>query len=87
MEVKSFPMPRNLVERAGKREEGEHQRWTLKLPGIVEGLEHRWSLRLGEPYQPGGQTAWVAPARTVASDDLRWDTMRGLPATRADSTR
>jgi streptomycin 6-kinase len=70
MAVTSFPMPRNLVERAGKREEGEHRRWTLKLPGIVEGLELRWSLRLGEPYQPGGQTAWVAPARTVASDDL-----------------
>ena len=22
-----------------------------------------WSLRVGEPFQPGGQTAWVAPAR------------------------
>ena len=49
---------------------GERQRWMLKLPGIVESLTHLWSLNLGEPYQPGGQTAWVAPARTEARDDL-----------------
>ena len=31
-------------------------------PTIGEAVE-KWSLTVGEPYQPGGHTAWVAPAR------------------------
>jgi streptomycin 6-kinase len=40
------------------------------LPGMVSDLELHWSLRVGEPFQPGGQTAWVAPARTEVGGDL-----------------
>jgi streptomycin 6-kinase len=29
-----------------------------------------WALELGEPYVPGGQCAWVAPARDPAGDQL-----------------
>jgi streptomycin 6-kinase len=28
-----------------------------------------WSLTVGEPFQPGGQTAWVAPAWTASARD------------------
>jgi streptomycin 6-kinase len=39
------------------------------LPATVKILQERWSLDLGEPFQPGGQTAWVAPARRSADGD------------------
>ena len=32
---------------------------------VVRELEGRWSLTAGEPFQPGGQTAWVAPVRAA----------------------
>jgi streptomycin 6-kinase len=36
--------------------------WVSELPEVVRTLEERWSLRVGEPFEPGGRTAWVAPA-------------------------
>ena len=33
-------------------------------------LAERWSLRLGQPYQPGGRCAWVAPVRDAGGRDL-----------------
>jgi streptomycin 6-kinase len=40
------------------------------LPGVVAIFAGRWSLRLGSPYQPGGRSAWVAPARDRTGRDL-----------------
>ena len=60
-------MPRNLVEAA---ERDARQSWMATLPATVKMLQERWSLKVGEPYQPGGQTAWVAPARNDAGGDL-----------------
>jgi len=40
------------------------------LPETVHALAERWSLQIGEPFQPGGQTAWVAPVRTATDADL-----------------
>ncbi len=56
-------MPDNLAAAAigDGREE-----WLERLPGFVEALATRWSLRVGPPFQPGGQTAWVAPAEDSA---------------------
>ena len=53
----------NLVESIGKYGPAERRAWLKALPEIVPVLADRWSLRLGPPFQPGGQTAWVAPAR------------------------
>jgi streptomycin 6-kinase len=39
--------------------------WRARLPRMVAGLADRWSLRLGEPFLPGGSCSWVAPARTA----------------------
>jgi streptomycin 6-kinase len=36
----------------------------------VRELAQRWSLRLGEPYQPGGQCSWVAPVRDAGGREL-----------------
>jgi streptomycin 6-kinase len=36
--------------------------WLAALPERVEELTERWGLVLGEPFEPGGNCAWVAPA-------------------------
>ncbi len=51
-------MPRSLLE-VGVQQ--ERRAWLSSLPGIVRNLSEAWSLNVGEPYQPGGETAWVAP--------------------------
>jgi streptomycin 6-kinase len=62
-----FPLPPSLVEAARQ----EHREGGLDgLPALVRGLARRWSLILGEPFQPGGQTAWVAPARSATWGDV-----------------
>jgi streptomycin 6-kinase len=44
--------------------------WLAALPGRVAEIASAWSLDLGEPYLPGGQCAWVAPARNPNGDEL-----------------
>jgi len=68
--VRSFPLPRNLVDAVESEDDGRRRAWIMSLPGIVEHLEQHWSLKVGEPFQPGGQTAWVAPAHTEAGAHL-----------------
>ena len=48
----------------------DRRAWLTALPGVIAQARHRWSLRVGEPFQPGGWTAWVAPARDAAGHDL-----------------
>lgn len=57
----AFALPTNLVESARQDPFPERREWVARLPDIVRELAERWSLRLGEPYQPGGQCSWVAP--------------------------
>jgi streptomycin 6-kinase len=66
--VTTFPMPANLV--AGSGPDGARVAWLHELPGEVADLAARWSLHLGDPFQPGGQTAWVAPARSGTYGDV-----------------
>lgn len=35
--------------------------WLAALPSRVDELTARWGLRLGEPFEPGGNCSWVAP--------------------------
>jgi streptomycin 6-kinase len=65
--VDTLPLPRNLVDAA---ERDGRQGWLATLPDIVRGLEQQWSLTIGAPFQPGGQTAWVGPARSASGNDL-----------------
>ena len=55
----AFPVPRYLAETA-RRDNGVAA-WLAGLPSIVADLAERWSLRVGEPFQPGGQCSWTAP--------------------------
>jgi streptomycin 6-kinase len=54
-----LPLPGNLVEAA---EQEGRQSWLATLPDTVRSLSRLWSITVGPPFQPGGQTAWVAPA-------------------------
>jgi streptomycin 6-kinase len=56
----NFPVPRYLAETAS-RVDGVGE-WIAGLPGIIDDLARRWSLSVGEPFQPGGQCSWTAPA-------------------------
>jgi streptomycin 6-kinase len=60
-------LPRYLV--AAAEREGRDG-WLATLPETVPALARRWSLTVGAPFQPGGQTAWVAPARTADGCDV-----------------
>lgn len=63
----SFALPRNLTEFAEARGWTE---WIVSLPTTIEALSARWSLEIGQPFQPGGRTAWVAPARRRSYGDV-----------------
>jgi len=63
-----FPVPQYLAETA-TREDGLCE-WIAGLPGIVAGLADRWSLSVGEPFQPGGRCSWTAPTTGPDSAEL-----------------
>jgi len=44
--------------------------WIAELPAIVADLAGRWSLQVGEPFQPGGQYSRAAPVTDPAGADL-----------------
>ena len=47
------------------------QGWLVTaLPATLGQVVPMWSLTVGEPFQPGGQTAWVAPARDASGAGL-----------------
>jgi streptomycin 6-kinase len=60
----AFRLPTNLADDA-RRDGGERREWVLRLPDVVGELADRWSLRVGDPYEPGGSCSWVAPAQTA----------------------
>jgi len=66
--VAEFPVPRYLAETAAQ--EPGVAGWIATLPALVDDLARRWSLSVGEPFQPGGQCSWVAPATTAAGPGL-----------------
>ena len=40
------------------------------MPDAVRLLADRWSLRIGSPYEPGGQCSWVAPVADADGNNL-----------------
>ena len=64
----SLPLPVNLVD--SMKREGRETWLAAALPATVRELAARWSLSVGAPFEPGGQTAWVAPVRDRAGNDL-----------------
>jgi streptomycin 6-kinase len=68
--VAAFVLPTNLVDSVRTDSVAGRREWLRVLPDIVLDLAERWSLRFGQPYQPGGRCAWVAPVRDGAGRDL-----------------
>lgn len=64
----AFTVPRYLAGTAC-HDEGVRE-WITALPSIVADLAGRWSLRVGEPFQPGGQCSWTAPVTGPAGTRL-----------------
>jgi streptomycin 6-kinase len=70
--VPGFELPASLARNvADDEEDGPARRaWLETLPRVVAGPADRWSLRVGRPFQPGGNASWVAPARDAAGQRL-----------------
>jgi streptomycin 6-kinase len=66
--IGGFPMPELLAWRVASQP--ERRDWLARLPGFVAEIAERWELDVGEPFQPGGQCAWVAPACAATGDRL-----------------
>lgn len=65
-----FVVPAALADSAAADDLPDRRNWIRELPGIVTELAQRWSLQLGEPFQPGGQCSWVAPTSDSQGRDL-----------------
>lgn len=57
--MSALPVPRNLAETAGR--EPRVAEWLASVPQAVADAADRWSLRVGDPFEPGGQCSWTAP--------------------------
>ncbi len=62
-------IPPLLGEAVDEDDDPARREWLNALPDLVEQAASAWELELGEPYLPGGQTAWVAPARNFRPGD------------------
>ena len=69
-DVHHITVPRSLADEAARSSNERMKAWIAELPAIVSGFERRWSLEVGEPFQPGGVAAWVAPARDAGGRDV-----------------
>jgi streptomycin 6-kinase len=69
MDTVGWPaLPRNLADAAQR--EGRQAWLATTLPAIIRAAEEMWSVTADEPFQPGGQTAWVAPVHDAAGAPL-----------------
>jgi streptomycin 6-kinase len=63
-------IPPQLADAVDEDDYPARRKWLAALPALVEEIASAWKLELGSPYLPGGQCAWVAPARNPPGDEL-----------------
>ncbi len=63
-------IPRQLADAVDEDDLPARLDWLAALPELVKDIAGGWELEVGDPYLPGGQCAWVAPARNPAGDWL-----------------
>jgi streptomycin 6-kinase len=68
--VSTIRIPPQLVDAVDEDDSPARLEWLAALPAQVREIASVWELELGHPYVPGGQCAWVAPARNPAGDEL-----------------
>jgi streptomycin 6-kinase len=66
----TITIPPQLARAVDEDNDPERRQWLAALPRVVETVVTSWELELGEPYLPGGQCAWVAPAHNPAAGEL-----------------
>jgi streptomycin 6-kinase len=57
-------LPHALADSVAHWEDDTAALWLAELPARLGRLAVRWDLEIGEPFDPGGVTAWVAPVTT-----------------------
>lgn len=62
-----FVIPDDLARAAAEEGRGG---WLAKLPVLVGRIAAGWQIEVDDPFLPGGATAWVAPARDDAGNDV-----------------
>jgi streptomycin 6-kinase len=68
--VTPIAIPPRLAEAVDEDDDPARRCWLARLPQQAEELASDWGLELGGPFLPGGQCAWVAPARDHAGREL-----------------
>jgi streptomycin 6-kinase len=68
--VATVEIPPQLAEAIVEDDDPARLEWLTNLPELVTEIASGWELELGDPYVPGGQCAWVAPARSLNGDEL-----------------
>ena len=63
-------IPPQLADAVDEDDYPARLEWLATLPPLVTEIASVWELELGDPYLPGGQCAWVAPARNTVGDEL-----------------
>jgi streptomycin 6-kinase len=62
-----FVIPDDLARAAAQERRGD---WLAELPALIAQIAADWHIEVGDPFLPGGATAWVAPARDHAGKDF-----------------
>jgi streptomycin 6-kinase len=68
--MRAIRIPQQLADAVNEDDYPERLEWLGALPRMVGEIGREWRLQLGEPYLPGGQCAWVAPARNQAGEEV-----------------
>jgi streptomycin 6-kinase len=68
--VRTIRIPPQLADAVEEDDHPERLEWLAALPAVIDGIASDWGLELGDPFLPGGQCAWVAPARNPAAEEL-----------------
>ncbi len=68
--MSAIRIPQQLADAVDEDDDPERLEWLAALPRQVKEIAADWGLELGDPYLPGGQCAWVAPASNPAGDRM-----------------
>lgn len=68
--MSTIRIPPQLAQAVDEDDYPARLEWLAALPALVRETASAWELGLGNPYLPGGQCAWVAPAWSPGGDEL-----------------
>ena len=63
-------IPPELKDAVDEDADPARREWLTRLPELIGEIASDWALELDEPYLPGGQCAWVTPARGPSGEPV-----------------